>query len=174
MTKTISVLRTVLVMSALVFGVTNVDAAKKPKGLVIPEGDKAQLTTVGNYNVITLPETLDEADMELYNTDFVGYIMKINGKINTEGNSWAGSQIYYYVHNSKEWLHKGQYDNPAQLNVTRIKSFRISKFIMRLREFNKEMPLLNDSRDMKNDQGYQNEIREGETKYTFIEITLRD
>ena len=45
---------------------------------------------------------------------------------------------------------------------------------MRLREFNKEMPLLNDSRDMKNDQGYQNEIREGETKYTFIEITLRD
>lgn len=147
---------------------------KKPKGLVIPEGDRAELVIDSDYSTITFPETLTEEEMELYNTDFVGYIQRINGKISSTGGDYKGSPIYFYLHNSQEWLFKGQFDSPATMEVTKIKSIKISNKLLRLREFNKLMPLLDGSREKKNDQGYQEEIQFGENRYTFIDITLRD
>ena len=45
---------------------------------------------------------------------------------------------------------------------------------MRLKEFNEKMPLLNNSKEKKNDQGYQDEIMFGNNYYLFIDITMRD
>jgi|GEM_PF-1351255 len=156
---------------------SDADAAKKPKkpkGIVLQEGDRATLTVDSKYTTIVFPDNLTAEDMALYDTDFVGYILNSNGKISSTGGEYAGGTVYYYLHNSTEWLHKGQYDNPATINVTRIKSIKITKPLLRLREFNKEMPLLDNSRDKKNDTGYQDELRTGESRYIFIDITLRD
>ncbi len=154
--------------------VSNADAAKKPKGLIIPEGDNAVLSEEGAYTTITFPEELTAEELDLYNTDLVGYILRINGKMSTDGNEYKGTSVYYYVHNSKEWLHKGQYEVPGTITVSRIKSIRISKSILRLRDFNKQMPLLDGDKEKKNDQGYQDELLFGENRYTFIELVLRD
>lgn len=147
---------------------------KKPKGLIIPEGDRAVLVVESDYSTITFPETLTEEEVELYSTDFVGYIQRINGKISSTGSDYKGSPIYFYLHNSKEWLFKGQYDSPAIMQVSKIKSIKMSNGLLRLREFNKLMPLLDGSKEKKNDQGYQDEVLFGESRYTFIDITLRD
>lgn len=147
---------------------------KKPKGLILPEGDRAELVVGSDFSTITFPETLTAEEMELYNTDFVGYIQRINGKISSTGSDYKGSPIYFYLHNSKEWLYKGEFDSPAIMQVTKIKSIKISNSLMRLREFNKLMPLLDGSREKKNDTDYQNEVMSGENRYTFIDITLRD
>lgn len=153
---------------------SDASAAKKPKGLIIPEGDNAVLTEEGSYTKITFPETLTPEDMELYSTNFAAYILSIGGKMSTDGNEYKGTNVYYYVHNSKEWLHKGQYELPGMLTVSKIKYVRISKGILRLRDFNKEMPLREADRENKNDSGYQDELMFGENRYTFIEIVLRD
>lgn len=146
---------------------------KKQKGMVLPEGDNATLVVDGNYTTITFPEELSAADEERYNTDFVGYIMSLNGKINVDGREMNNYPIYYYLHNQGQWLFKGEYDNPATLTVKDIKMIKISKYPLRLREFNTLMPLLNNSKEKKSDQGYQDEILFGSNRYTFIEILMR-
>jgi hypothetical protein len=50
---------------------------------------------------------------------------------------------------------------------------KISKYPLRLREFNTLMPLLDGSKEKKSDQGYQDEILFGSNRYTFIEILVR-
>ena len=132
-TKLISFLSISMILFLAQGLVMNADAAKKPKGIIIPEGDKAELVTEGSYNIINFPETLTAEDIELYNTDLVGYMLRVNCKMATDGSDFNGSSVYYYVHNSKEWLHKGQYESPALITVSRIKSIRISKSILRFR-----------------------------------------
>ena len=123
--------RTILSVSVLLIAnlllVCNVNAAKKPKGIIIPEGDNAVVNTEGAYTTITFPETLTPEDTERYNTDFLGYMLSIHSKISSTGGDYDGNSIYYYVHNSKEWLHKGQYEDPTTLTVSKIKSIRFSK-----------------------------------------------
>lgn len=172
--RTISLLSLSLIVLLFQGLVMNADAAKKPKGLIIPEGDNAVLVSEGGYTTITFPASLSAEEVDLYNTDLVGYILRINGKMSTDGNEYKGTSVYYYVHNSKEWLHKGQYENPGQLTVSKIKSIRISNTILRLREFNTQMPLLDGDKEKKNDSGYQEELQFGENRYTFFDVTLRD
>ena len=57
--------------------------------------------------------------------------------------------------------------------VKDIKSIKISKNYMRLKDFNKLMPLLDNSKEKKNDQGYQDEIRFGNNYYYFIDVLMR-
>ena len=60
------------------------------------------------------------------------------------------------------------------MQVSKIKSIKVANYRMRLKEFNEKMPLLNNSKEKKNDQSYQNEILFGENYYIMIDITLRD
>ena len=78
------------------------------------------------------------------------------------------------MHNSKEWLHQGIYENPYEISVTKIKSIKIANYRMRLREFADQMPYLTNSKEKKSDSGFQNEVQFGENYYLFIDITLRD
>lgn len=165
-----------LVMSAMVLlaACGSSGAAKKPKGIILQEGDRATLTTEGGYTLIEFPEELNGDDMVLYDTDFLGYMLKSNGPISTDANEYDSYRIYYYLHNSKEWLHQGIYENPYEMQVSKIKSIKISQNRQRLREFNESMPLLNGSKEKKNDQGYQDEIMFGNSYYIMIDITMRD
>lgn len=165
-----------LVIGALfmVYSCGSSDTAKKPKGIILPEGDNATLTKEGGYTTIQFPETLDAADRDRYDIDLLGYLIKANAPINTSGSEYDGFPIYYYMHDSKEWLYKGIYSNPQEMTVSKIKTLKIGNNRMRLRDFNTKMPLLNDSREKKNDQSYQNEIMFGENYYFFIEVVLRD
>ena len=147
---------------------------KEKKTIVLQEGDKATLTVGEDYTVIEFPETVTAEDLALYETDFMGYISKSNGPISTDGKTWESYGIYYYLHNSKEWLHQGTYASPEEMTVSKIKKIRIANRRMRLREFVDEMPYKRDSKEMKNDQGFQDEISFGNTYYIFIDIELRD
>lgn len=150
---------------------------KKPKGVILQEGDRATLTIDPEYNgytTIEFPAELTAEDMALYETDLVGYLLKSNVKISTSGTENDGFPIYYYMHNSREWLHKGQYDSPQEMTVSKIKSVKMSKAYMRLKDFNKLMPLLDNDKEKKNDQSYQDEIRFGNQYYYFFEVVLRD
>ena len=148
--------------------------AKKPKGIVLQEGYRAVVTNADGFTTIQFPDELTGDDMALYDTDFLGYMLKSNGPINTSGSEYDSYRIYYYLHNSKEWLHQGIYENPYEMQVSKIKSIKIANYRMRLKEFNEKMPLLNNSKEKKNDQSYQNEILFGENYYIMIDITLRD
>ena len=148
--------------------------AKKPKGIVLQEGDRAVVTNADGFTTITFPETLTGDDMALYDTDFLGYMLKSNGPISTSGTEYDTYRIYYYLHNSKEWLHQGIYENAYEQPVSKIKSIKIANYRMRLKEFNEKMPLLNNSKEKKSDNNYQNEILFGENYYLFIDITMRD
>ena len=112
--------------------------------------------------------------MALYDTDLLGYLLKSNAPISTSGSEYDTYRIYYYMHNSKEWLHQGVYENPYEISVTKIKSIKIANYRMRLREFYEQMPYLSNSKEKKSDSGFQNEIQFGESYYLFIDITLRD
>jgi hypothetical protein len=154
------------------------NSAAKPKvdknAIVLQENDKATLTVDDNYTTIVFPESLTTDDLALYNDDFMGYILKSNGPITTDGNSWGSYRIYYYLHNSKEWLFKGIYENPQEIQVSKIKKIRIAKSRKHLRDFVNEMPLLANSKEKKNDQGFQQEISSGSSYYIFIDIELKD
>jgi len=155
----------------------NAQAAKKPKtpkGIVLVEGDNAVLTVGDKYTTIEFPENLTAEDFDLYSSDLVNYLMDSNAKISNDGTEYANYSVYYYMHNSREWMHKGQYNNPAQITVSKIKKISISNRGMRLREFYKEMPLLSNSQEKKADQSFQDETRSGEKFYTYIEVFLRD
>ncbi|MBO4561380.1 MAG: hypothetical protein J5705_05370 [Bacteroidaceae bacterium] len=148
--------------------------ASKSKGIVLQEGDKATLTNEDGYTTIVFPETLTSEDLALYGTDFLGYILKSNGPITTDGGTWDSYRIYYYLHNSKEWLHQGVYANPYEMQVSKIKSIRIANSRKRLRDFVDEMPLLANSKEKKSDQSFQDEISFGNSYYIFIEIVMKD
>lgn len=146
----------------------------KTKGIVLQEGDKATLTNEDGYTTIVFPETVTSDDLSMYDTDFLGYILKSNGPITTDGGTWDSYHIYYYLHNSKEWLHQGIYANPYEMQVSKIKSIRIANSRKRLREFVDQMPLLANSKEKKSDQSFQDEISFGNSYYIFIEIVMKD
>jgi hypothetical protein len=147
---------------------------KEKQNIVLQEGDKATLTIDENYTTIVFPESVSADELALYETDFLGYILKSNGPITTDGGTWDSHRIYYYLHNSKEWLHLGNYANPYEIQVSRIKKIRIAQKRQRLRDFVDEMPLMANSKEKKNDQGFQDEISFGNNYYIFIEIELKD
>ena len=60
------------------------------------------------------------------------------------------------------------------MKVSDIKTIKIADYRQRLRDFNEKMPLLNNSKEKKNDSGYQDEILFGSNYYLFIEIVMRD
>ena len=90
--------------------------------------------------------------------------------VRTGGND----RIYYYLHNSREWLYKGNYEHPYEMEMTKVKSIRIGNRRQRLRDFVDLMPLKANSKEMKSDQGFQDEISFGSSYYIFVEITLLD
>ena len=149
-------------------------ASGKQKGIVLQEGDHATLTNANGYTTITFPEKLTSEEYTFYDTDFLGYMLKSNVPITTDGTGYDSYNIYYYLHNSKEWLHQGIYEHPYEMQVSKIKSIKIANYRKRLKEFNEEMPLLNNSKEKKSDNNYQNEIMFGENYYIFIDITMRD
>lgn len=165
-----------LVMGAVVLsscGATGA-ASGKQKGIVLQEGDKATLTNENGYTTIVMPEEMTSDDMALYDTDVLGYLLKSNAQISTDGGTWDNDRIYYYLHNSKEWLHLGNYEHPYEMEMTKVKSIRIANSRKRLREFVDEMPMLANSKEKKSDQGFQDEISFGSSYYIFMEIVLKD
>ena len=174
--KFVSLLSLSLLMSAvvLVSACGSSGAAKKPKGIVLQEGDRAVLTNANGYTTIEFPAELNGEDVDLYDTDLLGYLLKSNAPISTSGSEYDAYRIYYYLHNSKEWLHQGIYENPYEMTVSKIKSVKIANYRMRLREFADQMPYLTNSKEKKSDSGFQNEIQFGENYYLFIDITMRD
>ena len=175
MKKTISIICMALMAGAMVTSCGSSNATpKEKKTIVLQEGDKATLTVGEVFTEIEFPEAVTAEDLALYETDFMGYISKSNGPISTDGGTWDSYKIYYYLHNSKEWLHQGTYASPQEMTVSKIKKIRIANRRMRLREFVDEMPYKRDSKEMKNDQGFQDEISFGNTYYIFIDIELRD
>jgi len=164
-----------LIMGAVVMSACGASGAgKKPKGIILQEGDRAVVTDAGGYTTIEFPAELNSDDRALYDTDFLGYMIKSNAPLSTDGREYDSYSIYYYLHNSKEWLHQGIYENPYNMEVTKIKSVKIANYRMRLKEFNEQMPMLNNSKEKKSDNNYQNEILFGENYYIFIDITMRD
>ena len=172
----VSLMSLSLLMSAVVMfsACGSSGAAKKPKGIVLQEGDRAVLTNANGYTTIEFPAELNGDDMALYDTDLLGYLLKSNAPISTSGSEYDTYRIYYYLHNSKEWLHQGIYENPYEMTVSKIKSIKIANYRMRLKEFNEKMPLLNNSKEKKSDNNYQNEVMFGENYYILIDITMRD
>ena len=76
------------------------NTAAKQKGIVLQEGDKATLTVEGDYTLIEIPQEKTVEDMAFYDTDVLGYLLKSNANITTDGQSWGNDRIYYYLHNS--------------------------------------------------------------------------
>lgn len=174
--KFVSLLSLSLLMSTVVLfsACGSSGAAKKPKGIVLQEGDRAVLTNANGYTTIEFPAELNGEDVALYDTDLLGYLLKSNAPISTSGSEYDAYRIYYYLHNSKEWLHQGIYENPYEMTVSKIKSVKIANYRMRLREFADQMPYLTNSKEKKSDSGFQNEIQFSENYYLFIDITMRD
>lgn len=155
-------------------GSTNSASSSKQKGIVLQEGDKATLTVDGDYTIIELPKEKTVEDLAFYDTDVLGYLLKSNANITTDGQNWGNDRIYYYLHNSREWLYKGNYEHPYEMEMTKVKSIRIGNRRQRLRDFVDLMPLKANSKEMKSDQGFQDEISFGSSYYIFVEITLLD
>ncbi len=150
--------------------------ASKQVGLTIPEGDRATVTYSedGKYMTITFPEDLTNADDAIYASDLVGYLLKCSKDISTDGRDFDGKGIYYYMHNSREWLHKGQYDDPTKMDMKKLKSITMSTKYLRLRDFADLMPLMTGDKEKKNDSGFQDEISFGNTYYYYMEVVVKD
>jgi hypothetical protein len=149
-------------------------SATKQKGIVLQEGDNATLVSENGYTTITMPVEKTADDLALYDTDVLGYLLKSNAPISTDGGTWDNDRIYYYMHNSKEWLHLGNYEHPYEIEMTKVKSIRISNNRLRLREFVDQMPLLANSKEKKSDNSFQDEVSFGSSYYYFIEIVVND
>jgi len=150
------------------------NTASKQKGIILQEGDKATLTVEGDYSIIEIPQEKSVEDLAFYDTDVLGYLLKSNVNITTDGRSIGNDNIYYYLHNSKEWLYKGNYEHPYEIEMTKVKSIRIGNRRQRLRDFVDLMPLMANSKEKKSDQGFQDEVSFGSSYYIFVEITLLD
>lgn len=163
-----------ILCAVTLFSSCGAGAPKQSKELVLVEGDRAALTNDGEYTTIEFPDELTEEDRAIYDTDLMGYLSNSNAPISTDGHEWDGKAIYYYMHNSREWLHKGIYENPAEIKVSQVKKIVIANRYTYLRNFNAKMTLLNNSKEKKNDSGYQEEIQFGHNYYYYIEVVLRD
>ncbi|MCQ2057201.1 MAG: hypothetical protein MJY75_03210 [Bacteroidaceae bacterium] len=163
-----------ILCAVTLFSSCGAGAPKKSKDLVLAEGDNAILTNDGDYTTIVFPEKLTDADRAIYDTDLMGYLEMINAPISTDGQSWDGFSIYYYMHNSTQWLHKGIYSDPAIIKVADIAKLVIANDYTYLRNFNTKMTLKNNDKEAKNDSGYQQEIQFGHNYYYYIEVVLRD
>lgn len=155
-------------------GSTGSATKKEKKTIVLQEGDKATLTVDDDYTTITLPEAQTTEDLAFYETDIMGYLSKSNAPISTDGSTWESYRIYYYMHNSKEWLYQGVYSTPQEIQMSRVKKIRIANRRKYLREFVDQMPLLANSKEKKNDDSFQNELSFGSTYYIFIDVELKD
>ena len=81
-----------LVMGAMTLtscGSTNSASSSKQKGIVLQEGDKATLTVDGDYTIIELPKEKTVEDLAFYDTDVLGYLLKSNANITTDGQNWG-------------------------------------------------------------------------------------
>lgn len=170
---------TLIAMSLMMGAVTlsscgSTGSATKQKGIVLQEGDNATLTNENGYTTIVMPLEKTADDLALYDTDVLGYLLKSNAPISTDGGTWDNDRIYYYLHNSREWLHLGNYEHPYEVEMTKVKSIRISNNRLRLREFVDQMPLLANSKEKKSDNGFQDEVSFGSSYYYFVEIVLND
>ena len=164
-----------LMMGATLVSCGSTGATKKEKQtIILQEGDKATLTVEEDYTTITLPESQTTDDMAFYETDVMGYLSKSNAPISTDGRQWESYGIYYYLHNSNDWLHQGNYSHPEEIQMSKVKSIRIANRRKRLREFVDQMPYLANSKEMRNDQNFQDEVSFGSNYYIFIDITLKD
>ena len=88
----------------VVAGCGSSSGTKKQKGIVLQEGDRATVTNANGYTTIEFPAELSGDDVALYDTDLLGYLLKSNAPISTSGSEYDTYRIYYYMHNSKEWL----------------------------------------------------------------------
>lgn len=170
-----SIMSLALVAGAMMFtSCGSTGSATKQKGIVLQEGDNATLTNENGYTTITMPIEKTADDLALYDTDVLGYLLKSNAPISTDGDTWDNDRIYYYMHNSKEWLHLGNYEHPYEIEMTKVKSIRISNNRLRLREFVDQMPYLANSKEKKSDNSFQDEVSFGSSYYYFIEIVVND
>ncbi len=170
-----SIMSLALVAGAMMFtSCGSTGSATKQKGIVLQEGDNATLTNENGYTTITMPVEKTAEDLALYDTDVLGYLLKSNAPISTDGDTWDNDRIYYYMHNSKEWLHLGNYEHPYEIEMTKVKSIRISNNRLRLREFVDQMPYLANSKEKKSDNSFQDEVSFGSSYYYFIEIVVND
>lgn len=170
-----SVMLLSLVMGASLVscGSSSTATKQEKQSIVLQEGDNATVTVDEDYTTITLPTTQTADQMALYETDIKGYLLKSNAPISNDGSTWESHRIYYYVHNSKEWLHKGVYEHPMDLEMSKVKSIRVANRRKRLRDFADEMGYLVNSNEKKNDQGFQDELAFGNSYYIFVDITLK-
>lgn len=171
----------VLAFGLLTAGVTSVYAAKekapKKKGveIIIPEGDRAVFTAGETLSTITFPDQLtDEEKIGAYATDIPGYMRSIGHNISQNGTDVNGISIQYYVHNSKEWLFKGDWANPEQIRIEAIKELKFSNRSDYLRNIVQYMPLKTANKETKANQSFQDEINFGSNKYYLFEIVIRD
>ncbi|MBR5159880.1 MAG: hypothetical protein IKW84_09920 [Bacteroidaceae bacterium] len=164
-----------LMMGAVLVSCGSTGATKKEKQtIILQEGDKATLEVDEDFTTITLPEAQTAEDMDFYQTDVMGYLSKSNAPISTDGKQWESYSIYYYLHNSSDWLHQGNFSHPEEIQMSRVKSIRIANRRKRLREFVDLMPYLRDSKEKRSDQSFQDEVSFGSNYYIFIDITLKD
>lgn len=153
------------------------EKAPKKKGIVLAEGDRAVYTqgSGSTLSSIVFPETLTDEEINgLYATDIPGYMTAIGHKMSPSGTDVNGISIYYYVHNSKEWLFKGDWANPETTPIKAIKEIRWGNFSQYLREFVQHMPLKTENKETKSNQSFQDELQFGSNKYYFFEIVIRD
>ena len=155
-------------------GSTGSATKKEKKAIVLQEGDKATLEVGEDYTTITLPIEQTAEDMALYETDVMGYLSASNAPISTDGRTWDTFPIYYYLHNSNDWLFQGIYSNPEEIQMTKVKQIRIANRRKYLRDFADQMPMLTNSKQKKVDDSFQNEVRFGTQYYYFVEIILKD
>lgn len=173
-TYTMIALSVLMGMSLVSCGSTSSATKKEKKSIVLQEGDNATLTVDEDYTTITLPVEQTASDMALYETDVMGYLSASNAPISTDGRTWDTFPIYYYLHNSSDWLFQGVYANPEEIQMTRVKQIRIANRRKYLRDFVDQMPFLANSKQKKVDDSFQNEVRFGSQYYYFVEIVLKD
>lgn len=163
-------------------GVSSVSAAKKEKApkkkgveIVIPEGDRAVFAQGDVLSTITFPaELTDQEKIETYAVDIPAYMTSIGHNMSQNGTDVNGVSIHYYVHNSKEWLYKGDWTNPEQIRIEAIKEIKFSNRSEYLRDIVKFMPLKTANKETKANQSFQDEINFGSNRYYFFEIVIRD
>ena len=93
--KLFSLISMSLVMGAMVvFSSCGASGAgKKSKGIVLQEGDRAEITSDNDFTTITFPAELTSDDMAFYDTDLLGYLLGSNAPISTNGSEYDAYRI---------------------------------------------------------------------------------
>ena len=74
-------------MAAAMFVSCGSSAPKKPRGIILQEGDPATVTQADGFTTIEFPATLTQEQRDFYDTDILGYLLKSNGPISTHTTS---------------------------------------------------------------------------------------